>query len=139
MAKVVDPAAAVTLLEEGVTVRTGVELAACTTVTVAGLPVAPGTVMVIAAVLELQLLLAVKLAEMVPFPTPADGVKVNQFWLLVAVHSHSLLIVKAVEPSEDDTFKLVGVTDNEQNAPGCVTMTVAGTSPGTVIVMIAVL
>jgi hypothetical protein len=59
MAKVVEPAVLATLWEEGVTVRIGVVLAACTTVTVAGLPVAPVAVMVMVAVLEAQVELAV--------------------------------------------------------------------------------
>jgi hypothetical protein len=78
MAKVVDPAAAVTLREEGVTVRTGVELAACTTVTVAGLPVAPVAVMVMVAVLEAQVLFAVYVAVNVAFPVPEEGDRVHQ-------------------------------------------------------------
>jgi hypothetical protein len=56
---VVDPAVAGTFWFEGVTVRIGVVLAACTTVTVAGLPVAPVAVMVIVVVREAQVVLAV--------------------------------------------------------------------------------
>jgi hypothetical protein len=59
MAKVVDPAVLGTFWFEGVTVRIGVVLAACTTVTVAGLPVAPVDVMVMVAVREAQVVLAV--------------------------------------------------------------------------------
>ena len=59
MAKVVEPAVLPTLCEDGVTDSIGVVLAACTTVTVAGLPVAPVAVIVMVAVLEAQVAFAV--------------------------------------------------------------------------------
>lgn len=58
MVNEVDLAVTGRVKEAGETVSTGVVLAACTTVTVAGLPVAPAAVIVMFAVLEKQVLFA---------------------------------------------------------------------------------
>ena len=97
-ANVADAAADDTVLAVGDTER---EQAACVTVTSTGLR--PGTVTVMVATLAEQVVLAVKLAVMVPLPVPEEGVTVHQVWLLTAVHAQVVVKLKFVDPADDGT------------------------------------
>jgi hypothetical protein len=54
------------------------------------------------AVLVIQVLLAAKVAVIVPLPVPEE-VTGHQVWLLVAVHAQFEVTVKLVVPAEDVT------------------------------------
>ena len=54
------------------------------------------------AVLVAQVVLAAKVALIVPFPVPEE-VTMHQVWLLAAVHAQSEVTLKFVVPAEDDT------------------------------------
>ena len=75
----------------------------CVTVTITGL--SPVIVTVIFAIRVLPVVLAEKVAEMVPLPAP-KGVTVHQVWLLATFHSHAKgeVTMKEVNPAVFETI-----------------------------------
>ena len=118
--KFVVPAAAVTLCDEGLTLRVGA-VPACTTVTVCLFAPFADTVMV--AVRLLSSLLAVKVAVMVPLPVPPEDT-VHQPALLWAVQVVLEVTVKFVVPAAAVTLYDEGLTLRVGVAPACTTVTV---------------
>ena len=72
---------------------------------------------------------------MVAVPVPDAGETVHQAASLEAVQAQEVVNTKVVEPAEEATDREVGDTVNAQAA--CVTTTLTGLRPGTVIVMVA--
>ena len=76
---------------------------------------------------------------MVPFPEP-EGVTVHHVWSLTTVHDALEVTVKFVLPAGvAGTFWFGGVTVRVGAAPACVTVTMTGESPVTVVVTLATL
>jgi hypothetical protein len=73
---------------------------------------------------------------MVPFPDP-DGVTVHHDWSLEAVQEEVEVTVNEVLPAGGVTGWLEGVTVRTGVRPACMTVTMIGVSPVTVIVMFA--
>jgi hypothetical protein len=76
---------------------------------------------------------------MVPLPLP-DELTVHQVWLLTTVQDEFDVTANEVDPAGvEGTFWLEGVTVRVGVAPACVTVTITGEIPDTVVVMLATL